>query len=185
MAEGVIRTVQMVGARIPSVTPQMSWYDTPSNRSGRKIEILRLHPLLAVRSQAPSGRMAGYGWKCRLAIVSILEDILFVACGGAAAGAVVLAVHLRAGLLTRFFPSSGPAMPSRRLFQTGHQWLSSRLSRTGVRRPFSCAASAPCSLRSGTAPGAASGKAHSSGTVGDSHPVPFSTSSWGQDSVTR
>ena len=74
-------------------------------------------------------------------------------------------------------PFVGPAMPSRRLFQTGHQWLSSRLSRTGVRRPFSCAASAPCSLRSGTAPGAASGKAHSSGTVGDSHPVPFSTSS--------
>lgn len=77
-------------------------------------------------------------------------------------------------------PFVGPAMPSRRLFQTGHQWLSSRLSRTGVRRPFSCAASAPCSLRSGTAPGAVSGKAHSSGTVGDSHPVPFSTSSWGR-----
>lgn len=75
-------------------------------RYGRKIEILRLHPLLAARSQAPSGRRAGYGWKCRLAIVSILEDILFVACGGAAAGAFALAVHLRAGLLTRFFPSS-------------------------------------------------------------------------------
>ena len=33
-------------------------------------------------------------------------------------------------------PFIGPAMPSRRPFQTGHQWLSSRLSRTGVRRPI-------------------------------------------------
>jgi len=33
-------------------------------------------------------------------------------------------------------PFVGPAMPSRRLFQTGHQWLSSRLSRTGVRWPI-------------------------------------------------